>query len=112
MSYSAFDQERFLDEPAKRAGRTEFMRDRARVIHSASLRRLAAKTQVAVPWENDFQRTRLSHSLECAQIGRELGESLGADPDLQDTACLSHDLGHPPFGHNGEEALAEIAQEF
>jgi len=112
VSYSEGDKERFLDEPAKRAGRTEFMRDRARVIHSASLRRLAAKTQVAVPWENDFQRTRLAHSLECAQIGRELGESLGADPDLQDTACLAHDLGHPPFGHNGEEALAQIAEDF
>jgi len=109
--YSSADQERFLDEPAKRPGRTEVMRDRARVIHSAALRRLAAKTQVAVPWENDFQRTRLSHSLECAQIGRELGESLGADPDLLETACLSHDMGHPPFGHNGEEALAVAALE-
>lgn len=111
MSYSDRDKERFFFEPAKRAGRTEFMRDRARVIHSASLRRLAAKTQIAVPWENDFARTRLSHSLECAQIGRELGESLGADPDLMETACLSHDLGHPPFGHNGEEALAEVAKD-
>ena len=110
MSYSAFDQERFLDEPAKRAGRTEFMRDRARVIHSASLRRLAAKTQVAVPWDNDFQRTRLSHSLECAQVGRELGAALGADPDLMEGACLAHDIGHPPFGHNGEDALNLIAQ--
>lgn len=107
--YSDRDLERFVLEPAKRAGRTEFMRDRARVIHSASLRRLGAKTQVAVPGENDFQRTRLTHSLEVAQIGRELGDSLGADPDLLDTACLAHDLGHPPFGHNGESALAQIA---
>ena len=104
-AYTESDLERFVYEPAKRAGRTEFMRDRARVIHSASLRRLGAKTQVAVPGENDFQRTRLTHSLEVAQIGRELGDSLGADPDLLDTSCLSHDLGHPPFGHNGEGAI-------
>ena len=107
--YIDSDRERFLDEPAKRLGRTEFARDRARIIHSFALRRLAAKTQVAVPWATDFPRTRLSHSLECAQVGRELGAALGADPDLMEGACLAHDIGHPPFGHNGEEALNAVA---
>ena len=109
--YNEADRERFLDEPAKRLGRTEFARDRARIIHSFALRRLAAKTQVAVPWATDFPRTRLSHSLECAQVGRELGAALGADPDLMEGACLAHDIGHPPFGHNGEEALDKLAAE-
>ena len=109
--YNDADRERFLDEPAKRLGRTEFARDRARIIHSFALRRLAAKTQVAVPWATDFPRTRLSHSLECAQVGRELGAALGADPDLMEGACLAHDIGHPPFGHNGEEALDKLAAE-
>jgi len=111
--YGADDRERIVAEPPKRVEapeRTPYERDRARVVHAAASRRLAAKTQVHGPQMDDFVRNRLTHSLEVAQVARDLSRALGSQPDIAETAALAHDLGHPPFGHNGEGALDTLAE--
>jgi dGTPase len=102
----AHSRGRLVDEPASRS-RSAFRRDCDRVIHSTAFRRLKHKTQVFVFHEGDHYRTRLTHTLEVAQIARAIARRLGLDEDLTETLALAHDLGHPPFGHAGERALHE-----
>ncbi len=91
--------------------RTKFQRDRDRIIHTSAFRRLEYKTQVFINYEGDHYRTRLTHTLEVAQIGRTLARALGANEDLVEAICLAHDLGHSPFGHSGETTLNRLLTE-
>jgi dGTPase len=92
--------------------RTSFQRDRDRILHTTAFRRLEYKTQVFINYEGDYFRTRLTHTLEVAQIGRTIAKALGANEELVETICLAHDLGHPPFGHSGEVSLNSLLKDY
>jgi dGTPase len=118
--YTDFDFERVSESSRQEDYRTPFQIDRDRLIHSSEFRRLQGKTQVFIPGDNDYYRTRLTHSIEVAQIGRSIcyylktrhkdifNDEYFIDPDLVESACLAHDLGHPPFGHAGERTLHKL----
>jgi dGTPase len=113
-SYAAIDERsrgRRHPEPPPR-NRTEFQRDRDRIIHSNAFRRLVYKTQVFVNHEGDLYRTRITHSLEVAQIGRTVARALRINETLTEAICLAHDLGHTPFGHAGQDALNECMRDY
>jgi dGTPase len=113
-SYAASDEQsrgRRFPEPPPRF-RTEFQRDRDRIIHSNAFRRLVYKTQVFVNHEGDLYRTRITHSLEVAQIGRTVARALNLNETLTEAICLAHDLGHTPFGHAGQDALNDCMREY
>jgi dGTPase len=122
--YSDFDFERVSESSRKEDYRTPFQIDRDRLIHSSEFRRLQGKTQVFIPGDNDYYRTRLTHSIEVSQIGRSVcyyvktrykdifSDEYYIDPDLVESACLAHDLGHPPFGHAGERTLHRLMSSY
>ena len=97
-----------LHSEQESAWRSPFQRDRDRIIHSSAFRRLKHKTQVFVEHEGDYYRTRLTHTIEVAQVARTIAEALGLNEELAEAVALAHDLGHPPFGHTGEDALSEL----
>jgi len=102
---------RYIDEAPSKS-RTPFQRDRDRIIHATAFRRLKQKTQVFVAHEGDHYRTRLTHSLEVAQVARSIARTLRLDEDLAEALALAHDLGHPPFGHAGEDQLDACMRDY